>query len=259
MDPQTTITLNTGAEMPAVALGTWRLSGAGCERAVGWALDAGYRHIDTAAMYGNEELVGAGLRASGLPRDEVFVTTKLAGRDHGRPAAAAQESLERLGVEYVDCYLIHWPAGSSADLDVWPVLEELHKEGRLKAIGVSNYPVPLVQELLAAADVPPAVNQVEMNPFTHPRDIVAACHDSGIAVQAYSPLGKASRLDDPHIRDVADRLGRTPAQVLLRWGLQHGVAVLPKSADRDRIGANGQVFDFELGADDMATLDALDV
>jgi len=254
---QATIKLNTGAEMPALALGTWRLSGTGREQAVGWALEAGYRHVDTAAMYGNEQFVGAGLRVSGVPRDAVFVTTKLAGWDHVRPREAALESLDRLGLEHVDCYLIHWPGGSGADLDVWPVLEELHTERRLKAIGVSNYPVPLVQELLDSADVPPAVNQVEMNPFTHPRDIVAACHDSAIAVQAYSPLGKASRLDDPRVREVAERLGRTPAQVVLRWGIQHGVAVLPKSGDRERIEANGRLFDFELGGDDMASLDSL--
>lgn len=249
--------LNTGAAMPVLGFGTWQLRGDDCRQAVVEALGAGYRMIDTAAMYGNEEQVGKGLRDSEVPREEVFVCTKLAGRDHSRPADAARESMDRLGVDYLDCYLIHWPAGQTADFEVWSVLEQLHAEGALRAIGVSNYSVALIEQLLDRGEVPPSVNQVEMNPFTHPRDIVRLCLDQSVAVQAYSPLGQAARLDDDRVGDVARRLGRNAAQVMLRWGIQHGVAVLPKSGDADRIAANAEVFDFELSSDDMAALDAL--
>ena len=251
------VTLNTGATMPVLGFGTWQLRGDECRRAVAAALEAGYRMLDTAAIYGNEEQVGLGMRDAGLEREDVFVCTKLAGRDHGRTSDAARESMERLGVEYLDCYLIHWPAGQTADFEVWAGMERLHADGALRSIGVSNYSVALIEQLLDRGDVPPAVNQVEMNPFTHPRDIVKLCRDQAIAVQAYSPLGQASRLDDSRVARVADRVGRTPAQVMLRWGIQHGAVVIPKSANRERITANAQVFDFELAEADMAALDEL--
>lgn len=249
--------LNTGAEMPVLGLGTWRLKGDDCERAVRWALEVGYRHVDTAAMYGNEEAVGAGVRGSGVPREDVFITTKLTGRDHRRAADAARESVERLNLGYIDCYLIHWPAGQHADIEVWRALEELQREGTLRAIGVSNYSVAQLVELLDVADVPPAVNQVEMNPFVHPRDIEQTGRERRVALQAYTPLGRARDLDDPSLVGIAQRLQRSSAQVMLRWGVQHGATVLPKSAHRDRIVANADIFGFELSADDMATLDAL--
>jgi diketogulonate reductase-like aldo/keto reductase len=251
-----TIELNTGARMPALGLGTWRLSGEGCEQAVAWALDAGYRHLDTAAMYGNEEAVGAGMRSSGVAREEVFVTTKLAGRDHGDPAKAAAVSAERLGLDYIDCYLIHWPAGQGADVEVWRALEGLHRDGTLRAIGVSNYSAAQVQELMDVAEVPPAVNQIELNPFTRQREVERFCHDRGVALQAYQPLGRASRFGDSLVTSMTQKYDRTPAQVMLRWGLQQGVAVIPKSGHRDRIHENADIFDFELADDDMAALDA---
>ncbi|MGI8577637.1 MAG: aldo/keto reductase [Nocardioidaceae bacterium] len=257
MSTLSTMKLNTGAEMPALGLGTWRLSGDACERAVEWALEIGYRHIDTAAMYRNEAAVGAGVRASGVPREDIFITTKLAGGDHRRARDAARDSVERLDLDYVDCYLIHWPAGNGADLDVWQVLEELQSDGTLRAIGVSNYSVGQLVELLDTADVPPAVNQVEMNPFVQPRDIEQTCHERGVAVQAYTPLGRAADLDNRPLVDVSHRLGRSAAQVMLRWGLQRGAAVLPKSGNRERLAANAEIFDFELSTDDMAVVDAL--
>jgi len=251
------IELNTGRDMPTLGLGTWRLSGGGCEKAVRLALDVGYRHLDTAAMYGNEEAVGAGIRAADVAREEVFVTTKLAGGDHDRPAEAAKESLDRLGVDYVDCYLIHWPAGRGADVGVWRALEGLYRDGLLRSIGVSNYSSAQMDELVAEADVPPAVNQIELNPFVRQRDVERFCLERGIAIQAYQPLGRASRFDHPEIAALARKHGRTPAQVMLRWGLQHGVTVIPKSGDPERIRANAQLFDFSLDHEDMAALDDL--
>lgn len=243
--------------MPTLGLGTWRLSGEGCESAVREALDVGYRHLDTAAMYGNEEEVGAGIRAADVDREGVFVTTKLSGRDHGRATEAARESLDRLGVDYVDCYLIHWPAGPRADLAVWRELERLYRDGMLRAIGVSNYSTAQLQELVDQADVPPAVNQIELNPFVRQRDVERFCLDRGIAIQAYQPLGRASRFDHPQIAELAAKHERTPAQVMLRWGLQQGLTVIPKSGDPERIRANAQLYDFALDEEDMAALDAL--
>ena len=251
------LALNTGASMPVLGFGTWQLRGEDCRRAVVRALDVGYRMLDTAAVYGNEEQVGLGLRDAGLPREDVFVCTKLAGGDHARVADAARESMDRLGVDYLDCYLIHWPAGQMADFEVWSALEELYAEKSLRAIGVSNYLVALLEQLLDRGDVPPAVNQVEMHPFTHPRDIVRLCHDQSVAVQAYSPLAQAGRLGDQRVGQVAERVGRSPAQVMLRWGIQHRAAVIPKSGDPERIAANAAVFDFELSEADMSTLDEL--
>jgi 2,5-diketo-D-gluconate reductase A len=251
------IELNTGRDMPRLGLGTWRLSGQACEEAVRHALDVGYRHIDTAAMYGNEEAVGAGIRAADVAREDVFVTTKLTGRDHSRPAEAARESLDRLGVDYVDCYLIHWPAGSGADIDVWRALEGLYRDGLLRAIGVSNYSSAQLEELVDEAEIPPAVNQIELNPFVRQRDVERFCLDRGVAIQAYQPLGRGSRFDHPEIESLTHKHGRTPAQVMLRWGLQQGVTVIPKSGDPERIRTNAQLFDFSLDDEDMVTLDSL--
>jgi len=252
-----TTTLNTGAPMPVLALGTSTLLGQACEDAVRWALEVGYRHVDTAARYGNEEAVGNGIRASRVPREDVFVTTKLAGHDHGRVPEAVEESVQRLGLEYVDCYLVHWPQGPGADLGVWRELEALHREGTLRAIGVSNYSTAQLTEMVAAADVPPAVNQVEANPFARPRDVEDACREYGVALQAYRPLAHGDRFGHAEVKALARRHGRTEAQVLLRWGLQHGFTVLPRSGSRERIAANGKVFDFELSGADMETLDTL--
>ena len=251
------IELNTGRDMPTLGLGTWRLGGEACERAVRHALDEGYRHIDTAAMYGNEEAVGAGIRAADVAREDVFVTTKLTGRDHSRPTEAAKESCDRLGVDYVDCYLIHWPAGHGADIDVWRALEDLYRDGLLRAIGVSNYSRAQMEELVDEAGIPPAVNQIELNPFVRQRDVERFCLERGVAIQAYQPLGRAARFDHPEIAALTQKHGRTPAQVMLRWGLQRGVAVIPKSRDPERISANARLFDFFLDEDDMAALDGL--
>ena len=258
MDP--TIRLRTGAQMPRVGLGVYQSpSGEPTRRAVRDALELGYRHIDTARIYGNEADVGAAVRASGLPRAEIFVTTKLWNDDQGKKTTrrALDASLERLGLDYVDLYLIHWPV-QGRRLDSWKILEELHAEGKARAIGVSNYMPHHLDELLAVATTPPAVNQVELHPFLQQRETRAACAKHGIVVQAYSPLTRGHRLGDPTVARVAAEVKRTPAQVLLRWGLQHDLVVLPKSVHRPRIAENGALFDFELTPAHLKLLDGLD-
>jgi diketogulonate reductase-like aldo/keto reductase len=223
------------------------------------ALQAGYRHVDTASIYGNEEDVGEAIRRSGVPRSEIFVTTKLWNGDQGFEAAlrAFDASLRRLGLEYVDLYLIHWPV-PGLRLDSWRALERLSEDKRARAIGVSNFMVPHLEELARAARVPPAVNQIEVSPFLQQRDVRGWCAKNGVIVEAYSPLTKGARLSHPVLREVARRAGRTPAQVLLRWGLQHDLVVLPKSTRPERIQENAAVFDFELDAASMTRLDGLE-
>jgi len=256
------VRLNSGTEIPWVGLGVFQTSpGAETRAAVAWALEAGYRHIDTAAMYGNEADVGEAIRASGIPREEVFVTTKLWHTDQGfEPAqAAARTSLERLGLGWIDLYLIHWPrANSPTDRQgSWRALEKLRTEGVCRAIGVSNYAIRHLEELRTVSDVEPAVDQVELHPFVFDPELLAYCGRHGIRVEAWSPLTRGRRLDDPVVRAIADAHRRTPAQVLLRWGLQHEVVELPKSVRRDRIVENSRVFDFALSETEMGRLDAL--
>lgn len=248
--------LADGRRIPVLALGVWQVpNGPGCVRAVRWALDARYRHIDTAQIYGNEESVGRALRDSGVPREEVFLTTKFdpARKD---PAAEAERSLRRLGVDYVDLYLVHWPQGGATR--AWPGMERTRELGYARSIGVSNFGVHELEQVLAAATVAPVVDQVQFSPFEHRRALLDAAKDRRIAVEAYSPLGTGRHLRNETVRRVASRAGRTPAQVLLRWCLQHGLIVLPKSTHRERIEENAQIFDFTLSDRDMAALDALD-
>jgi len=246
--------LTTGALMPMLGLGVWRVPARETEQAVVWALEAGYRHIDTAAAYGNEEGVGAGLRASGLPRDDVFVTTKLRpGR--GTARKQLEDSLRKLGLDHVDLYLIHWP-GRGADL-IWPEMEGLQGDGLARSIGVSNYGLDLLRRTVARAEVPPAVNQVEWHPQVYSPSVARGHEELGVVLESYSPLGHGRLLDDAAVGEIAARLGRTPAQVLLRWCLQHGVPTIPKSRTHERIAENADVLDWELGEEDMARLDAL--
>jgi diketogulonate reductase-like aldo/keto reductase len=255
-----TLALRNGRAMPQVGLGVWQASaGAETQTAVRSALRLGYRHIDTAKLYANEKDVGEAVRRSGLRREDVFVTTKLWNDDHGYDAAlrAFDASLARLGLEYVDLYLIHWPvAGKRAES--WRALERILGEGRAKSIGVSNYLVPHLEELLKTARELPAANQIELHPFLQQRETRAFCKKHGIIVQAYSPLTQGRRLDHPVIRSIAKRIGKTPAQVILRWGIEHGHAILPKSTHEGRIRENSLLFDFSLDADAMHALDGLD-
>jgi 2,5-diketo-D-gluconate reductase A len=248
--------LADGNQIPSLGLGVWQVpDGPGCVDAVRWALELGYRHVDTAQAYGNESSVGEGLRQSGVPRAEVFITTKFypARKD---PVVEVQRSLERLRVDYVDLYLVHWPRGGP--LRAWPGMQRARHLGHARSIGVSNFDGGELAELLAAADVPPAVDQVQFSPFEYRRALLDGARVRGVALEAYSPLGTGRHLSDGTVLRIAARVGRSPAQVLLRWALQHGLVVLPKSTHRNRIAENAQVFDFALSPHDMAELDALD-
>lgn len=255
----TSLPLRSGNAIPQVGLGVWQASRGDAKKAVAAALRLGYRHVDTARIYGNEEDVGEALRQSEVPRKEVFITTKLWNEDQGydKGLRAFDKSLARLGLDYVDLYLIHWPvAGRRADS--WRALEKLHAEGRAKAIGVSNYLVPHLEELQGYAKTLPDVNQIELHPFLQHRETQALCKKLGIVVEAYSPLTSGERLSDPGITKVAKRVGKSNAQVLLRWSLQHGLVTLPKSVHEKRIAENFAIFDFELDAQAMRDLDALE-
>ena len=260
MDLTTTITLNNGIGIPQFGLGVYKSApGEETEGAVTAALAAGYRSVDTATFYANEQSVGAALAASGVDRSQVFVTTKVWNTDHGygRTREVFDESLRLLGLETLDLYLIHWPVRESY-LDTWKALESLYAEGRVRAIGVSNFEVHHLEYLMRNAEVVPAVNQIELHPYLQQKDIRAYCRTHGIAVEAWSPIARGTVLDDPVIGDIAAAYGKSPVQVTVRWELQHGIITIPKSVHANRIRENAQVFDFELSEDDMAAIDAID-
>jgi 2,5-diketo-D-gluconate reductase A len=250
------VKLADGNQLPMLGLGVWQVpDGATTENAVRFALELGYRHIDTAQAYGNEASVGKALRDSGVPRDEVFITTKF---NPGRkdPAAEAEKSLRRLGVDQVDLYLVHWPQGGP--VRAWPGMERAQERGLTMSIGVSNFGAADLDQVLAAGSVAPAVNQIQFSAVEYRRGLVEACRRHDIVPEAYSPLGTGRHLTNRLATEIAARVGRTPAQVLLRWCIQHGIPIIPKSTHRERIEENGQVFDFTLSDQDMAALDALD-
>jgi diketogulonate reductase-like aldo/keto reductase len=249
--------LADGNQIPILGLGVWQVpDGPACVNAVRWALDLGYRHIDTAQAYGNEESVGRALRDSGVPRGEVFLTTKFDPGRRGDPVAAAEQSLRRLGADQLDLYLIHWPAGGPTW--AWPRMERARELGLARSIGVSNFGTSELEDVIAAGTIAPAVNQVQFSPLEYRRALLEACQRREVAVEAYSPLGTGQHLSDETVSQVAQRAGRTPAQVLLRWCLQRDLLVIPKSAHRERIAENAEIFDFALSDEDMAELDALD-
>jgi len=248
--------LSIRREMPPLGLGTWQMpDGPECVNAVRWALELGYRHIDTAQVYGNETSVGQGLRESGVARDEVFVTTKFYPRSRD-PVAQAEASLRRLGLDHVDLYIVHWPQGGATW--AWPGMERARKLGYARWIGVSNFSSDEMDQLAAEATVMPAVNQVQFSPFEYRRALLEECERLGVVLEAYSPLGTGRHLGDAIVTGIAERLDRTPAQVLLRWCVQRDIPVIPKSTHRDRIEENAQIFDFTLTDEDMGALDALD-
>jgi diketogulonate reductase-like aldo/keto reductase len=257
---QSRVTLNDGTKMPVLGLGVWQAAaGKETRKAVATALETGYRLIDTAKLYGNERDVGLAVKESGIPREEIFVTTKLWNDDHGYESAlrAFQESRRALGLEYVDLYLIHWPVPKLRQ-ESWKALLKLRDQGEVRSIGVSNYMIPHLEELLPTSPIPPSVNQVEFHPFLFQKELLEYCRAKRIQLEAYSPLARGQRLKHPVIREVAAKYGRTPAQVLIRWSLQHGLVVIPKSVRPERIRENADVFGFELKPADMARLDALD-
>ena len=245
-----------GHEIPLLGLGVWQVeNGQETVDAVRWALEDGYRHIDTAQAYGNEESVGRGLRESGVPREEIFVTTKFLPRRED-PVAAIEDSLRRLGLDYVDLYIVHWPAGGPTW--AWPGMERARERGHARSIGVSNFSVAELQQLLASASTRPVVNQVNFNPFSYRKALLESCRDSGVVLEAYSPLGTGRHLGSEAVKLIAQRQVRSVAQVLLRWSIERGIPVIPKSTHRERIAENAKVFDFQLSDQDMAELDALD-
>jgi diketogulonate reductase-like aldo/keto reductase len=248
--------LADGCSMPMLGLGVWQVeNNSDAVDAVRWALELGYRHIDTAQAYGNEESVGQGLRESGVPREEVFITTKFfPGRQD--PVAEIERSLKRLGVDYVNLYLVHWPEGGPTR--AWPGMERTRAAGFARSIGVSNFSVDDLTKLLATATVPPVVNQVQFSPYENRKALLDSCRQNGIALEAYSPLGTGRHLASDTVARIAQAHGRTPAQVLLRWCIQQNVPVIPKSIHHERIAENAQAFDFELNDEDIAELDALD-
>lgn len=249
--------LGGGLSMPVLGLGVWQMDeGAETEQAVEWALEAGYRLLDTAQMYRNERSVGAAIARSGVPREEVFVTTKWVPLARGG-GGELERSLERLGMEYVDLYLIHWPTPGRTGA-AWRALEKLHERGLARSIGVSNYGADRLEHFDGSGSKP-AVNQVHFSPFHYRRRLLEACSRLGIVLEAYSPLEQGgSELRHPTLAEVARRAGRTPAQVMLRWCIQRGAVVIPKSSRRERILENAQLFDFALEPEDMGALDALD-
>lgn len=250
--------------MPRFGLGVWQMSeGDEVEKAVLAALEAGYRLIDTAAVYGNEAGVGEAIRKSGIPRDEIFITTKLWNSDQGKEHTrkAFDESLRKLGVDYVDLYLIHWPVPAKGlYVETWKELEKIYAEGKAKAIGVSNFQLEHLDTLLATAEVTPAVNQIELHPRFPQAELRDYCANKGIHIESWSPIGgsRGNLLDDPLLKRIGDAYGKTPAQVVIRWHLQHGLIVIPKSSNPDRIRQNIDVFDFELNDEDMSQIDSLD-
>lgn len=255
--------LNSGDEMPGFGFGTWQLDdGQEAYDATSAALKAGYRLIDTARIYGNEQSVGEAVRESGTERDEIFVTTKLWNSDRGYKSGlqAFEESLARLGLDYIDLYLIHWPGhDAQARRDAWRALEEIEVSGRSKSIGVSNYMVSHLEELISYANTPPSVNQIEFHPFIFDEQapVLDVCAKHQIVVEAYSPLARGRQMDNQVITDLAIAHGKSKAQVMLRWALQHQTVPIPKSSHADRIKENIAVFDFQLSSEQMTAIDRL--
>ncbi len=242
--------------MPTLGLGVYQTKkGEETQQAVRWALEAGYRHIDTAAFYGNERDVGIAIKTSGIPRDEIFVTTKLWVSGFLNPETAFEKSMDELGLEYIDLYLIHWPFPGKAH--AWKKLEELYGMGKVRAIGVSNYSIKHLEALKKEATIQPMVNQVEFSPFLYQQALLAYCESQNIALEAYSPLTRGKRLDTPLIGELAKKYSKTNAQIMIRWSLQHGLVVIPKSSKKERIKENADVFGFELSAEDMKKMDGL--
>ena len=256
---QSTIMLNNGTVIPQVGLGVFQTpDGDTTVNAVQTALENGYRHIDTAMIYHNEASVGEGIRRAGVPRSDFFLTTKLWNDDirARRGKDAFQESLDRLGVDYVDLYLIHWPV-PGCYLSTWKVLEEIQKSGRALSIGVSNFEIRHLEELEANSGIIPAVNQIECHPLCYPKELIDYCQDKGIQVQAYAPLARGAYLDNDVMCVLGTKYAHTPAQIGLRWATQKGISVIPKSVHPDRIRSNGNIFDFTIEQEDMDLIDTL--
>ena len=253
---QRAVPLAGGVSMPILGLGTWQATGTRCYQAVRHALQAGYRHIDTATMYRNESQVGRALRDSGVPRHEVFLTTKMPPGQAGREQQTITASLTALGTDHVDLWLIHWPPSGRAGVDSWRRFLDARRQGLARAVGVSNHSLAQIDELIAATGQAPAVNQIPWSPSQHDPALLAALRARGVVVEGYSPF-RGTDLHHPVLRDVASAHGLTPAQVVLRWHLQHGIVAIPKSVHPDRINENLDVFGFSLTDQEVARIDAM--
>lgn len=259
MNIHTAVTLNNHVRIPQLGLGVYKsLEGEEAYNAVRWALEAGYRHIDTAALYGNETSVGRALRDSGIPREELFVTTKIwnTSMRENRQEEAFRESLDKLGCGYVDLYLVHWPVPEKY-VPTWKILERIYKSGEIRALGVSNFNRHHIETLMETAGIMPALNQIELHPLLSQPELTAWCREKGIAITAWSPLGQGNLLTHPVIMSVAKSHTVSEAQVILRWHLQHGNIVIPKSIHKDRILRNADLYGFELTPEEMSRIDAL--
>lgn len=259
MDLRERVTLNNGVKMPVLGLGTFRAKqGEETYNAVRYALEAGYRHIDTAAIYGNEESVGEAISDSKIPREEIFVTTKLWNEDmrNGTQQRAIQQSLSKLGLSYVDLYLIHWPVRGKYT-DSWLELEKMYEQGLARAIGVSNFHIHHLQDVLKVCKIMPAVNQVECHPYLSQAELADFCKEKGIQFEPWSPLAAGKALSDGVLKELGAKYNKDTAQIILRWGLQRGFVNIPKSVNKERIISNAKIFDFQLSSEDMSRIFAL--
>ena len=253
---QESVRLTDGVSIPLVGFGTWQLGSTEAYEGVRAALEIGYRHIDTATAYGNEGEVGAAVRDSGLGRENVFITTKFPPENAGRERETLDESLKTLGVDFVDLWLVHWPPNREARPETWRAFVEALEQGKTRSIGVSNYSIAQIDELIAATGTAPAINQIPWTPFDYDPRVVSELGSRHVVLEGYSPL-KRSDLSNPVLRTIADTHAKTPAQVILRWHVEHGFVVIPRSARRERIEENFAIFDFELTAGERSQLDGL--
>ena len=251
------IQLNSGVEIPALGLGTWKTPpGKKSEDAAQWALEAGYRHIDTASVYGNEESIGRAIKKSRVPREDIFITTKLWNSDHNKAESAFAESLKKLKLDYVDLYLMHWPVEKVRN-KTWERMEKILEGKKCRAIGVSNFTITHLDELLKTANVLPVVNQVEFSAYLYQKELLEFCRAKNIQVECYSPLTRGKRFSDAKLVNLSKKYGKSPAQILIRWALHHNLIVIPKSQRKERIIENANVFDFELSQGDINAMDHL--
>lgn len=258
---KSTTTLHNGVKMPWIGLGVFKVQdGEEVVSSIKAALEAGYRSIDTAAIYGNEEGVGQAIAEANVPREELFITTKVWNANHGYESTlqAFDDSMEKLGLDYLDLYLIHWPLPSQGKyVETWKALEKLYKDGRIRAIGVSNFKIHHLEEIIANSEVKPMVNQVEYHPRFNQRELHEYCKKNGIQLEAWSPLMQGGLLDDPVLVEIAEKYNKSTAQVIIRWDLQTEVVTIPKSTKPHRIAENADVFDFELSQEDMDKINGL--
>ncbi|EUJ21445.1 aldo/keto reductase [Listeria aquatica] len=253
-----TVELANGVKMPRLGFGVWKVDDKEVIDPVKWALQAGYRAIDTAKAYGNEAGVGQAIKESGIKREDLFITSKLWNADQGYDATieAFEASLKRLGTDYLDLYLIHWPVAQKFK-DTWRAFEQLYQDGKIRAIGVCNFQEHHLKELIADADIVPMVNQIELHPHLTQEPLRKFCRDHKIVVEAWSPLGNGQMLSDPELKKIADKYGKSVAQVIIKWDLQNGIVTIPKSVHKERILENADVFDFKLSEEDMLAISGM--